>query len=194
LILVIVVISKPTSGCCNPRLIKKTKLRFKYEEILEIYAGIARKKFKKSIDIRILTEYTVLTVYLKRINNMKITISNRSGVPIYEQIKEQIKEMIFSGELAEDELLPSIRGLAKLLRISVVTTTRAYADLEEEGFIVQMQGKGCYVLPRNKELAKENAFHKIEDGLLIAVKTAKSDNIAKEEVWERFNILWENEE
>ncbi|MEM5770256.1 MAG: GntR family transcriptional regulator, partial [Bacillota bacterium] len=89
---------------------------------------------------------------------MKIVVSNRSGVPIYEQIKSQIKEAIFSGELREDDLLPSIRQLAKDLKISVITTARAYSDLEQEGFIVTVQGKGCYVLPRNKELARENAL------------------------------------
>lgn len=125
---------------------------------------------------------------------MKIVISNRSGIPIYEQIKEQIKEAIFSGELQEDELLPSIRGLARDLKISVITTTRAYSDLEQEGFIVNVQGKGCYVLPRNKELARENALHKIEDCLQTAVFTAKSDGIGKIEVIERLNLLWEEDD
>jgi len=92
---------------------------------------------------------------------MKIILSNRSGIPIYEQIKSQIKEAIFSGELQEDDLLPSIRQLAKNLKISVITTTRAYNDLEEEGFVVSVQGKGFYVLPQNKEMMRENALCKI---------------------------------
>jgi GntR family transcriptional regulator len=120
-------------------------------------------------------------------------VSNRSGVPIYEQIKEQIKEAIFSGELKEDELLPSIRQLAHDLKISVITTTRAYADLEQEGFVVQMQGRGCYVLPRNTELARENALHKMEDGLGAAIAAAKAEGISKEEVIERLRLLWEVE-
>ncbi|MCL2087696.1 MAG: GntR family transcriptional regulator [Oscillospiraceae bacterium] len=124
---------------------------------------------------------------------MKIIVSNRSGVPIYEQIKEQIKEAIFSGQLHEDELLPSVRGLARELKISVITTTRAYSDLEEEGFVVNMQGRGCYVLPRNTELARENALHKVEDGLITAIEAAKSDGIPKEEVAKLLEILWEEE-
>ena len=122
---------------------------------------------------------------------MKIVISNRSGVPIYEQIKEQIKAAIFTGELQEDDLLPSIRQLARDLKISVITTTRAYSDLEQEGFIAVVQGKGCFVLPRNTELARENAMHKMEDGLSIAITTAKSENITKAELVERLDILWE---
>ena len=122
---------------------------------------------------------------------MKITVSNRSGVPIYEQIKEQIKEAIFSGELKEDELLPSIRQLARDLKISVITTTRAYSDLEQEGFVVQMQGRGCYVLPRNTELARENALHKMEDALATAISAAKAEGISKEEIIERLHLLWE---
>ena len=124
---------------------------------------------------------------------MKIIVSNRSGVPIYEQIKEQIKEAIFSGELEEDELLPSIRQLARDLKISVITTTRAYSDLEQEGFVVQMQGRGCYVLPRNTELARENALHKMEDALAAAISAAKAEGISKEEIIERLQLLWEVE-
>ncbi len=124
---------------------------------------------------------------------MKIIVSNRSGVPIYEQIKEQIKEAIFSGELKEDDLLPSIRVLARDLKISVITTTRAYGDLEQEGFVVNAQGKGCYVLPRNKELARENAMHKMENALTAAIDAAKGDGISKEDIIERINLLWEED-
>lgn len=124
---------------------------------------------------------------------MKIIVSNRSGVPIYEQIKEQIKEAIFSGELKEDDLLPSLRGLARDLRVSVITTIRAYGDLEQEGFIVNMQGKGSYVLPRNRELARENSLHKIEDHLISAIETAKAEGITKDEILERVHLLWEGD-
>ena len=124
---------------------------------------------------------------------MRIIVSNRSGIPIYEQIKEQIKGAIFSGELREDDLLPSIRQLARDLKISVITTTRAYGDLEEEGFIASVQGKGSYVLPRNTELARENAMHKMEDGLSTAIAAAKAEDITKEEIIERLNLLWEEE-
>jgi GntR family transcriptional regulator len=124
---------------------------------------------------------------------MKIIVSNRSGVPIYEQIKEQIKTAIFSGELQEDDMLPSIRQLARDLKISVITTTRAYSDLEQEGFIATVQGKGCFVLPRNSELARENTMHIMESGLSTAITTAKAEGITKEEVIERLHLLWEED-
>ena len=122
---------------------------------------------------------------------MKIIVSNRSGAAIYEQIKEQVKAAIFSGELQEDYMLPSIRQLARDLKISVITTARAYSDLEQEGFIANVQGKGCFVLPRNTELARENAMHKMEDGLSAAIFAAKSEDISKTEVIERLSLLWE---
>ena len=124
---------------------------------------------------------------------MKIIVSNRSGIPIYEQIKEQIKAAIFAGELQEDDLLPSIRQLARDLKISVITTTRAYSDLEREGFIATVPGKGCFVLPRNTELARENALHKMEHGLSAAINAAKTEGITKDELIERLNLLWEDE-
>jgi GntR family transcriptional regulator len=120
-------------------------------------------------------------------------MSNRSGIPIYEQIKEQIKSAIFSGELQEDDMLPSIRQLARDLKISVITTTRAYGDLEQEGFIANVQGKGCFVLPRNTELARENAMHKMESGLSAAIIAAKTEGITKDEVIERLCLLWEED-
>jgi len=122
---------------------------------------------------------------------IKLIISNRSGIPIYEQIKDQIKTAVFSGELKEDDLLPSIRQLARDLKISVITTTRAYTDLEQEGFIINVPGKGCYVLPRNKELARENTIHKIENNLSTAINIAKTEGLTKEELIERLNLLWE---
>ena len=124
---------------------------------------------------------------------MRIIVSNRSGVPIYEQIKEQIKEAIFAGELREDDILPSIRQLARDLKISVITTTRAYSDLEQEGFIANVQGKGCFVLPRNTELARENALHKMESGLSTAISTAKAEGISRDDVIDRLKLLWEVE-
>ncbi len=124
---------------------------------------------------------------------MKIIVSNRLSIPIYEQIKAQVKEAVFSGELKEDDLLPSIRQLAKELKISVITTTRAYSDLQEEGFVVNVQGKGCYVLPRNKELARENALRKIEDALTSAITAAKAAGISKDEVAEIMHVLYKEE-
>jgi GntR family transcriptional regulator len=124
---------------------------------------------------------------------MKIIVSNRSGIPIYEQIKAQLKEAIFSGELVEDDLLPSIRQLAKDLKISVITTTRAYGDLEAEGFVVNVQGKGCYVLPQDHEMARENVLRKIEAGLTEAIVAAKTGGIRKEEIIEMLEVLYEDE-
>ena len=124
---------------------------------------------------------------------MKIIVSNRSAVPIYEQIKGQIREAVFSGELKKGDALPSIRQLAKDLKVSVITTTRAYTDLQEEGFVVNRQGKGCFVLPQSEEMAKEAALVKIEENLRNAVSTAKNSNILEKEVLEILNILYEEE-
>ena len=126
-------------------------------------------------------------------DDLKIIVSNRSGIPIYEQIKSQIKEAIFSGNLVEDDILPSIRQLAKDLKISVITTTRAYTDLAEEGFVVNVQGKGCYVLPQNKEMARENALRKIENSLLDAIIAAKAGGLSKQETIEVFDVLCKEE-
>ena len=94
---------------------------------------------------------------------MRIVISNSSGIPIYEQIKEGIKSSILSGELQEGEMLPSIRQLAKELKVSVITTTRAYNDLQYEGFVTNVQGKGCYVLAQDNEMLKEQQLREIEE-------------------------------
>lgn len=113
---------------------------------------------------------------------MKILISNKSDLPIYEQIKSQIKEEILSGAIAENEFLPSIRQLAKDLGISVITTTRAYSDLENEGFIATLRGKGSYVLPKDSEMVKEQYLKKIEEAFTIAIENAKLANISNEEL------------
>ena len=117
---------------------------------------------------------------------MRIIISNTSGKPIYEQIKEQIKDAILSDDLSEGDMLPSIRQLARDLKISVITTTRAYTDLEQEGFIAIQQGRGCFVLPKNSEIVHEQLLRKIEDSFLTAVNTGK---IAKLSHNELINIL-----
>ena len=94
---------------------------------------------------------------------MNILIDNKSGAPIYDQIYSQIKSQIISGVLREDDMLPSIRGLAKDLRISFITTKRAYEELEKDGFIYTLPGKGCYVAPKNVELLREENLKKIND-------------------------------
>ncbi len=113
---------------------------------------------------------------------MRIILRNTDKAPIYEQIKEQIKEAILSDELKEGDPLPSIRQLAKDLKISVITTTRAYTDLEQEGFIAIQQGRGCFVLPKNSEIVREQLLRKIEDHFTAAVNAGKIAKLSREEI------------
>ena len=122
---------------------------------------------------------------------MKLIISNLSGVPIYEQIKQQVKAAILSGELKEEEALPSLRTLAKDLKISVLTVTRAYTELEQEGFVKNVQGRGCFVLGSGSELMKEQLICKVENGLTEAIKAAKIANLSNEELHHLLDILLE---
>ena len=115
---------------------------------------------------------------------MNILIDNKSGAPIYDQIYSQIKSQIISGGLKEDEMLPSIRGLAKDLRISFITTKRAYEELEKEGFIYTLPGKGCYVAPKNVEFLREENLKKIEAYMEEIVRLAASCNLSKEDIVE----------
>ena len=121
---------------------------------------------------------------------MEIVISNSNGVPIYEQIKEQIKNKIISGELKEQELLPSIRALAKDLRCSVITTKNAYEELEKDGYIKSIPSKGFYVAKINKDLAREEQLNKIQELLDSAIVIAKTNKISKSTVVEMLNILY----
>lgn len=120
---------------------------------------------------------------------MKILISNQSELPIYAQIKEQIKEQILDGTIKEGETLLSIRQLAKEAGVSVITTTRAYNDLEEEGFIASVQGKGSIVLARDNEVVKEQYLKKIEDSLMDAIKSADRIKIGENELIEMLKVL-----
>ncbi len=122
---------------------------------------------------------------------MKLIISNVSGIPIYEQIKQQVKAAILSGELKEEEALPSLRTLAKDLKISVLTVTRAYTELEQEGFVKNVQGRGCFVLGSGSELMKEQLICKVENGLTGAIKAAKIANLSNEELHHLLDILLE---
>ncbi|HNY94667.1 MAG TPA: GntR family transcriptional regulator [Flexilinea sp.] len=123
---------------------------------------------------------------------MKITLSNLSGIPIYEQIKDQIKSQILSGELKEGDKLPSLRELARDLRISVLTTTRVYTELEKEGFITNIQGRGCYVLGEGSELLKEHMLREMERNLSDALKAAKIAGLDISEVHQALDLM--NEE
>ncbi|MBS4961136.1 MAG: GntR family transcriptional regulator [Clostridiales bacterium] len=122
---------------------------------------------------------------------MNIYISNTSGLPIYQQITDQIKEKIINGDLSEGELLPSIRYLAKELRISVITTKRAYEDLERDGFIYTLQGKGSFVAKQNPQLRREEALKKTEGYLNQAIESARAGCITKEEIREMLELLLE---
>ena len=122
---------------------------------------------------------------------MKLIISNVSGVPIYEQIKQQVKAAILSGELKEEEALPSLRTLAKDLKISVLTVTRAYTELEQEGFVKNVQGRGCFVLGSGSELMKEQLICKVENSLTEAIKAAKIANLSNEELHHLLDVLLE---
>ena len=115
---------------------------------------------------------------------MNLFIDNKSGAPIYDQIFTQLKNRILSGELGENEMLPSIRSLAKDLRISVITTKRAYDELEREGFLYTVAGKGCFVAARNVELLREETLKQIERHMEEAVKLAVSCNLSGEDLAE----------
>jgi len=124
---------------------------------------------------------------------MKIIISNSSNQPIYEQIVSQIKELIMKGELLDANPLPSIRNLAKELQISVVTTKRAYDELEREGFIVTVPGKGSYVATQNKELLHEKRLKVVEEKLAEAVNAAKFIQLSLEQLQEMLSLFYEEE-
>ena len=121
---------------------------------------------------------------------MNIIISNKSEEPIYEQIRKQVKDNIIRGELEPGEALPSIRNLAKQLQISVITTKRAYAELEKEGFIETVGGKGSFVSGQNKELLKEKRLKAVEEKLAEVVLESKILNISLAELQEMLQILY----
>jgi GntR family transcriptional regulator len=125
---------------------------------------------------------------------MKIIISNASSEPIYEQVGNQIKAQIISGDLQEGDPLPSIRKLAKELHISVITTKRTYEELEKEGFIDVVAGKGSFVAIQNKELLREKKVKSIEDMLANTVAEAHKMGITLKELKEMLTILYSSEE
>jgi GntR family transcriptional regulator len=147
------------------------------------------------LDMFFIVVYTDYTVYIRYIQlrreEMDISISNTSEMPIYEQIYNQIKAQIMQGRLLEGEALPSIRSLAKDLRISVITTKRAYDELEKDGFIYTVLGKGCFVSKRNVELIREAHLKEIEEFMKKIIDLASVIDLTKEEIIEMFNILYE---
>ena len=125
---------------------------------------------------------------------MNIIISNTSGTPIYEQIVTQLRRRILSGELSPGEMLPSIRALAKELRISVITTKRAYEELEREGLIVTAAGKGCFVAERSAEWLREDVLRRIEEHLQELSRLATAAGVSGEELCHMLRTLCEEEE
>lgn len=121
---------------------------------------------------------------------MDIIISNSGGVPIYEQIVRQMKALILRGELPEGGTLPSMRLLARELRISVITTKRAYEELEREGFISTVPGKGSFVAPQNPELAREDTLRRAEEHLAQAAEIARVGGVSLEELQQTLTILY----
>lgn len=124
---------------------------------------------------------------------MTIIIDNKSGVPIYDQIYSQIKAQIIGDSLRQDEALPSIRSLAKDLRISVITTKRAYDELEAEGFIYTLPGKGSFVAPKNTELLREENLRRIEEHMREISALAMQSGLTRQELSEMYTLISEEE-
>jgi GntR family transcriptional regulator len=124
---------------------------------------------------------------------MHILIDNTSGLPIYDQIYTQIKQQIIAGSLQAHQMLPSIRGLAKDLRISFVTTKRAYEELEKDGFLYTIPAKGCFVAPKNLELLREENLKKIEDHMEAIVQLAAGCNLTQPELLDMFKFILEDQ-
>jgi len=122
---------------------------------------------------------------------LEVIILNRSDAPIYEQIKEQVKAQILSGELEENEMLPSLRQLARDLKISVLTTTRAYNELEQEGFITSRQGKGFFVMSSSSSLIREQLIKEVESNLNHAIQAADKASMSAEELIGLLRLLLE---
>lgn len=124
---------------------------------------------------------------------MEIIISNQSATPLYLQISEQIKHLIVTGELEAGDMIPSIRGLAKDLKVSIITTKRAYEELESGGFIETLPGKGTYVSTVNVDILKEVQINQIEEKLQEVIESSRKIGLTKEELKERIDLLYEEE-
>lgn len=124
---------------------------------------------------------------------MKILISNSNNIPIYQQIKDTFINQILSNELEENEMLPSIRSLALDIRISVMTIKKAYDELEQEGYIKTVHGKGSFVAPKNTEMVKEQANKDIESHMKRIIEIAEKFSIKKEDIIDAFNIMYEED-
>lgn len=135
----------------------------------------------------------ILNITVRKEEKMNIISSNSSSDPLYEQIKKAIKQAIYTNELKEEEILPSVRALANDLKISFLTVKKAYDELEAEGFIKTVQGKGSYVLPKNLELLREEKLKEIEKNISTVVKLSKIYGITEEEVINLIKIMFEED-
>lgn len=120
---------------------------------------------------------------------LTVVLSNTAGVPIYEQIVQQVRDAILTGQVEADEMLPSIRALARDLRVSVITTTRAYSDLVADGFLANVPGKGYFVLPRDSELVREQVLREVEEHLDRAVERARLAQLSDEELHDMLQTI-----
>lgn len=125
---------------------------------------------------------------------MRVVLSNSAGVPLYQQIKEQIGAAVLSGELPEGSALPSVRALARDLRISIITTTRAYTELAAEGFIATVPGKGAYVLPLDTALVREQLLRQVEEGLQTALDAARRAGLQRADLIQILDGLMHEEQ
>ena len=135
----------------------------------------------------------MLYITVRKGDNMNFIISNNSDIPIYQQIKNEIINSISNNELKENDMLPSIRNLAKDLRISILTVKKAYDELEQEAYIKTVQGKGTFITSRNKALIREKQISTIEKHIEQIVNIAKISNISKKDVIDLFNYMYEEE-
>lgn len=124
---------------------------------------------------------------------MNIIISNSSSVPIYEQIKQSIKQAILNNELREEDMLPSVRVMANDLKISFLTVKKAYDELEKEGYIKSVQGKGSFVAPKNSELVQEEKRKEIQNYIEKIIKLAQMSDISEQEIIELFKLMYKGE-
>ena len=142
--------------------------------------------------------YTVLILIIqhntKGSDTVEIFINNHASIPIYEQISSQIKALIISGELKAGEALPSIRGLAKSLHISILTVQKAYATLQEDGFIETTAGKGCYVSAQNQDFYLEEQQKKIEEKFSEAIEIARTSGISLDKLTELLTLMYQEDE
>lgn len=120
---------------------------------------------------------------------MRIVVSNNADAPLYEQIAEQVKEAVLRGEVRDGDQLPSVRVLARDLRVSVITTTRAYAELQAQGFITTAPGKGAYVLPVDSALVREQLLCRVEESLTAAIDAARLAGLGREELPRMLDVL-----